>query len=110
LDLVLANGAIPVTDLKTDAGPVQVLENVHGEFANVTSLVGLDRVARENGRGLAVADADNDGRLDIAVNTVGGRLLLLRRTARRGHWLRVELPRFAPGAVVTAVLPAGPPL
>ena len=40
LDLVLANGAIPVTNLKTDAGPVPVLENLHGEFANVTGLVG----------------------------------------------------------------------
>ena len=107
LDLVLANGAIPVTNLKTDAGPVQVLENLHGEFANVTGLVGLDRLGRQNGRGLAAADFDNDGHVDIAVNSVGGRLVLLRGTGGSGHWLEVKLPRFAPGAVVTAVLPDG---
>ncbi len=43
LDLVLANGAIPVTNLVRDAGPVQVLENLDGEFANATALVGLGR-------------------------------------------------------------------
>src|SRR5262249_35653273 len=41
LDLVLANGAIPVTNLIKDAGPVQVLENLSGEFADATALVGL---------------------------------------------------------------------
>jgi hypothetical protein len=85
-----------------------VLENVHGEFANVTSLVGLDRTGeRTNGRGLAVADVDNDGHMDVAINSVGGRLMLLRSTGGSGHWLEVKLPRFAPGAVVTAVLPNG---
>ncbi|HYX12037.1 MAG TPA: FG-GAP-like repeat-containing protein, partial [Candidatus Acidoferrum sp.] len=105
LDLVLANGAIPVTNLTSDAGPVQVLENVHGEFANVTTLVGLDRLARTNGRGLAAADFDNDGHMDLAINSVGGKLILLRGTGGSGHWLEVKLRRFVPGAVVTAVLP-----
>jgi Na+-translocating ferredoxin:NAD+ oxidoreductase RnfD subunit len=106
LDLVLANGAIPVTNLKRDAGHVQVLENVHGTFANVTGLLGLEQL-RTNGRGLAVADFDNDGHLDVAINSVGGRLILLRGTGGSGHWLEVRLPRFAPGAVVTAALPDG---
>ena len=48
-----------------------------------------------------------DGRVDVAVNSVGGPLVLLRSTGGSGHWLEVELPRFAPGAVVTAVLPGG---
>jgi hypothetical protein len=104
-DLVLANGAIPVKNLARDAGPVQVLENVRGEIANATGLVGLD--ARTNGRGLAAADFDNDGHVDIAINSLGGRLILLRGTGGSGHWLEVKLPRFAPGAVVTAVLPDG---
>jgi ASPIC and UnbV/FG-GAP-like repeat len=107
LDLVLANGAIPVTNLRSDAGPVQVLENLHGQFANATGLVGLDRLARTNGRGLAAADFDNDGHVDVAINSVGGRLILLRGTGGSGHWLEVKLPRFAPGAIVTAVLPDG---
>ena len=57
---------------------------------------------RLNGRGLAAADVDNDGRMEIAINTIGGKLVLLRPTGPSGHWLDVELSRFAPGAVVTA--------
>jgi hypothetical protein len=33
--------------------------------------------------------------------------MLLRSTGGPGHWLEVRLPRFAPGAVVTATLPDG---
>ena len=59
------------------------------------------------GRGVAAADFDNDGRVDFAVNTVGGRLLLLKSTTATGHWLEVALPGFHPGARVTVVLPDG---
>ena len=45
--------------------------------------------------------------MDIAVNSIGGKLLLLHNTGPSGHWLEVSLARFAPGAVVTAVLPDG---
>jgi len=107
LDLVIANGAIPVTNLRSDAGPVQVLENVRGTFANVSGIVGAGRHARTNGRGLAVADFNNDGRMDVAVNSAGGRLILLEGSGGSGHWLEVALRRFVPGTVVTAVLPDG---
>jgi hypothetical protein len=107
LDLVLANGAIPLTNLAQDAAPVQVLENLGGDFANATALVGADRLPKLNGRGVAAADFDNDGHMDLAINSVSGKLLLLRGTGGSGHWLEVTLPRFAPGAVVTAVLPDG---
>jgi hypothetical protein len=60
-----------------------------------------------NGRGLAAADYDNDGRVDVAVGSIGGRLLLLRNTAPRRHWLEVDVRPFTPGTVVTAVLPDG---
>jgi hypothetical protein len=106
-DLVLANGAIPVTNLAKDAGAVQVLGNLPGDFVDVTSLVGLGSLPRVNGRGVAAADFDNDGRMDVAINSVGGRLVLLHGSGGTGHWLEVKLPRFAPGALVTAVLPGG---
>ncbi len=53
-----------------------------------------------NGRGVAAADYDNDGRVDIAVNTIGGKLILLHNTGSSGHWLEVGLRRFVPGAEV----------
>ena len=68
---------------------MQAFENLTGhghpgEFASATAAVGLDDAPRVNGRGLAAADFDNDGHVDIAVNSVGGKLVLLRNTRRKG--------------------------
>ncbi|HEY1563992.1 MAG TPA: FG-GAP-like repeat-containing protein [Gaiellaceae bacterium] len=102
-DLVLATGGIPVTSLQKDAGPVKVVAPLAGDL--VTSYGATPGVApsglRVNGRGLAAADVENDGRMEIAINSIGGKLLLLRPTGPVGHWLDVELSRFTPGAVVT---------
>src|SRR5438874_1945111 len=112
-DLVLANGGIPVTNLARDAQPIQVLENMGAapgsptRFTDGTALVGGNDLPRVVGRGLTTADFDNNGRMDIAINTIGGKLELLRPTGAVGHWLAVRLARFSPGAVVTAVLPDG---
>ncbi|MEP6813309.1 MAG: FG-GAP-like repeat-containing protein, partial [Actinomycetota bacterium] len=102
-ELALANGAIPVENLAKDATPPQVLTRRDGRWVDT----GILRELRLNGRGLAAADYDNDGRVDVAINTIGGRLVLLRNTSPGGHWLEVRLARFAPGAVVTAVLADG---
>ena len=112
LDLVLANGDIPITNLTRAARPVQVLENLTGQgraeqFADASSLPGLLDIGRLNGRGLAAADFDNDGNIDVAINQIGGPLVLLKNTNTTGHWLEVSLTGFHPGAVVTAVLPDG---
>jgi hypothetical protein len=112
LDLVLANGAIPVTSLTRSAEPIQVLENrtaegMPGQFVDGSGLVGVGSLPRAVGRGLVVGDFWNDGRPAVAVNTIGGRLQLLRSTGAQAHWLEVRLAGFSPGAVVTAVLPDG---
>ena len=107
LDLVLANGGIPITNLKKDAGPIQVLENIGGSFEDATTAAGLKPGPLVNGRGLAAADYDNDGRVDIAINSIGGKLILLHNTGPSGHWLEVKLSRFAPGTRLVATLPNG---
>ena len=112
LDLALANGAIPVTNLAKDAAPIQVLENLAGQglpgqFANAGGIVGLQAAPRVNGRGLAAADFNNDGNMDIAINTIGGPLVLLENRNTSGHWLEVSLPGFHPGETVTVELPDG---
>jgi hypothetical protein len=100
-DLVLANGAIPVLNLKKDAGRIQVLENMGGgRFADASAAAGLKPGPLVNGRGLAAADYDNDGRVDIAINTVGGYLILLHNTGGSGHWLEVSPKKVVPGSEV----------
>jgi Na+-translocating ferredoxin:NAD+ oxidoreductase RnfD subunit len=105
-DLVLATSGIPVRSLQKDAGPLKVVAPLAGQQVTrygVTPGV-VPGGLRVNGRGLAAADADNDGRMEIAVNSIGGKLLLLKPTGPSGHWLDVRLSRFSPGAVVTADL------
>ena len=107
-DLLLATGGIPVTSLSKDAGQVKVIAPVSAESAGYGVTAGVIPAGlRVNGRGLAAADVDNDGRLEIAVNSIGGKLLLLKTSGPVGHWLDVRLSRFSPGAVVTVTLPDG---
>ncbi len=103
-DIVLAAGAIPVTRLATDAEQVRVLAPTAAGFGIARGVLGPLRL---NGRGVAAADAGNDGRMDVAVSSIGGKLVLLRPAGPIGHWVDVSLSRFVPGAVVTVTLPNG---
>ena len=108
LDLILANGAIPVTNLKQDTEPLQVLQGLPGaRFTNATGIIDPNGMPKIIGRGLAPADFDNNGRMAIAINTIGGPLVLLEETGPVGHWLEVSLKGFQAGAVLTATLPDG---
>ncbi|HEX3807979.1 MAG TPA: FG-GAP-like repeat-containing protein [Gaiellaceae bacterium] len=100
-DLVLAAGAIPVTNLAKNAEAVRVLAPDGSRYGNAKKLMSL------NGRGVAAADADNNGRMEVAINTIGGKLVLLQPTGPSGNWVDVSLSRFVPGAVVTVTTPGG---
>jgi Na+-translocating ferredoxin:NAD+ oxidoreductase RnfD subunit len=108
-DLVLATGGIPVKSLAKDAGSLKVVAPLAGDVVKRYGVApGVAPAGvRVNGRGLAAADVDNDGRVEIAVNSIGGKLLLLKPSGPAGHWLDVKLSRFTPGAVVTLVLEGG---
>lgn len=98
-DVLLANGTIPITNLKKDARDVQLLTASNGSWVSTDALQGLAL----NGRGLAAADYDNDGRVDAAIGTIGGKLVLLHNRSVSGHWLTVDVEPFSPGAVVTTL-------
>jgi hypothetical protein len=112
LDLIIVNGNIPVTDLSTDGQNALLFGNLTaqgqpGQFTDWSEAAGLDEVGPLIGRGGAAADYDNDGDLDYAINQIGGFLVLLQNNEVEGNWLEVQLDRFAPGTVVTVVLPNG---
>jgi hypothetical protein len=110
LDLLVTNGDIPLTDLAEDAMPLQLFRNV-GEpvnrFENVSGELGVDAVGWIHGRGSAAADFDNDGDLDVAVNAIAGRLVLLENRGATGNWLEVDIGVSDPGTVVLVTLSDG---
>src|SRR5580698_689509 len=73
--------------------PLLMFRNLgQGRFAMTSSELGPDFLRPVAGRGLATADFDNDGDIDIAVNNRGDYPELLRNDGgNANHWLEVQL-------------------
>jgi hypothetical protein len=73
--------------------PLLMFRNLgKGQFQKVSDSLGPDFIRPIAGRGLATADFDNDGDLDIAVNVRGDYPEILRNDGgNANHWLEVLL-------------------
>jgi len=113
LDLVLGNGHIEpeinavLQDVTFEQRPLLFRNNGRGQFADVSRAVGDGFDEPAVARGIAVADIDRDGDLDLLFTVNGGRPRLLRNDLPSGdvHWLKLLLRGSGPnrdafGAVV----------
>ncbi len=89
LDLTMTNGMEMMPGFDADA--TRYWENDgSGRFRSRSTDVGLDDI--EDGKGLLVFDADNDGDLDVfVVNNASEPLFYRNQSAGAGSWLRVSL-------------------
>jgi hypothetical protein len=116
LDLVVANGHIDdtVRNIRGNVGyaqPPHLFLNLgNGKFQDVASSNGGDFAAPRVGRGLAFADFDRDGDVDLLLTTNNGPGYLFRNDLNNGNrFLRLHLTgtksnRDAVGAVVRIYL------
>ena len=87
--------------------------NTGGKFSDVSSASGSVFQDAWVGRGLAIGDIDNDGRIDAVVTTNGGGSHILHNeTATANHWITLRLVghksnRDGIGAVVKLVTNQG---
>ncbi|HEV2022589.1 MAG TPA: CRTAC1 family protein [Terriglobales bacterium] len=113
LDMLIVNGHIEpeierIQKRVKYAQPPHLFRNLGGgKFAEVTTSVGPEFAQARVARGVAYADIDNDGDLDLLITTNGGPALLFRNDGATNHALRVKLVgtrsnRDGIGAVVTA--------
>jgi hypothetical protein len=93
--------------------PMLLLRNTGKAFEDVSARSGAVFQQAWVGRGLAIGDLDNDGRVDAVVTTNGGPAYVLHNNSTNGnHWLTLTLighksNRDAIGAVVKIITQSG---
>ncbi len=112
LDLAVANGHIDdtVRNIRGNVGyaqpPQLFLNDGHGRFNDVAAALGAAFASPKVGRGLAYADFDRDGDLDLLITTNNGPAYLYRNDLAiknrsiRFHLIGTQSNRDAIGAVV----------
>ncbi|HEY7212723.1 MAG TPA: CRTAC1 family protein [Bryobacteraceae bacterium] len=87
-DLFLANGGLDIDEPQTN----RVLLNRQGRFTDVSASAGQEfaKLAALH-RGVAFADFDNDGRIDIAVTAINQPVQLWMNRSPRRRWLQLKL-------------------
>jgi hypothetical protein len=72
--------------------PMMLLRNTGKKFVDVSSISSEIFHDAWVGRGMAIGDIDNDGRIDAVVSTNGGSAhVLLNQTESSNHWLTLRL-------------------
>jgi enediyne biosynthesis protein E4 len=108
LDLVTANGHVNDERPKAPFAmpPLFFLGAPHGRFSDLSAQVGPSWNRLLIGRGLAVGDLDNDGRIDVLIVPQNDPVVYAHNRTEGGHWLTLRLEgapsnRDAVGARVT---------
>ncbi len=109
LDLLVVNGHL-YSNVDNCAEPKLLYHNNrNGTFSEVPSPSGSALMERRVSRGAAFGDLDNDGDIDVVVNQLDGKPMVLRNEhGNRGNWLRIKAEgraknSFALGARIKVV-------